>query len=186
MASKRGTIIAKKLGLIQVEIDQGTPNNGGWSFTSGGPTINSLENTERFLSWQPSNITIVWSQGKETFLFNHYSFAKEDSSSKYDGQEKLLITSVYTNSTSDAVFIDVNVPKINVNFIHNVNVTDVFITRTDETWNNAIATVHLNTLVNESQSKTLRINCALSSGNYTVKLVTANGSVFVSPSFNVP
>lgn len=77
----------EELGLVHVEIDQGTSHNGGWSFTSRDPRINERVGTEHFLSWQPSNITIVWTGGKETFLFNHYPFATLDSPSKYDDRD---------------------------------------------------------------------------------------------------
>jgi hypothetical protein len=37
-------------------------------------TIDGRAQNEFYLSWQPHEITMVWDDGKETFVFNSYPF----------------------------------------------------------------------------------------------------------------
>jgi hypothetical protein len=52
--------------------------------------------------------------------------------------------------------------------------------------NTAVETENLSIPVLEGQSATLRFNCSLASGNYTITLITAAGGCFVSPTFTIP
>jgi hypothetical protein len=94
--------------------------------------------------------------------------------------EKLNITNVYTNATQNTVFVDVisTTQKANINS----NITQAIFKDTNGT---IVEIENLSTLVLQGQSTTLRINCTLASGNYTVTLITPNGSTFVSPIFTI-
>ncbi len=68
----------EKLNNAEILIDQGTPNNGAMPFYDNA-LHNSTADGRYQKEWdqgpnQPSNITIVWDGGSETFLFNHYPF----------------------------------------------------------------------------------------------------------------
>jgi len=68
----------EELSNVEILTDQGTPYNSGQPFYNNflhNSTIDGRAQRE----WsqgphQPSNITIVWDGGSETFLFNHYPF----------------------------------------------------------------------------------------------------------------
>jgi hypothetical protein len=103
-------------------------------------------------------------------------------------QEKVTISSAFTNGTANAVFVKVKVietadptgltghPTYDVNFnyaiIKDRNGTD-------------IATTNLSIQLPKDESATLRVNCTLPSGNYTVLLETSEGGTFVSPTLTI-
>ena len=67
----------EKLKNVEILIDQGTVYNSRKLFYNHfmhNSTIDGRAQREWGTSHQPSNITIVWDGGSETFLFNHYPF----------------------------------------------------------------------------------------------------------------
>jgi hypothetical protein len=76
--------------------------------------------------------------------------------------------------------MDVTSPK--EAFIFNSNITQAIFKDTNNT---TVETENLSILVLKGQSATLRINCTLASGNYTITLLTAADGCFVSPMFTI-
>jgi hypothetical protein len=66
----------KELEKVEVHIDEGTIMNCVCGFPSfvEPKTIDGRAQNEFYLSWQPHEITMVWDDGKETFVFNSYPF----------------------------------------------------------------------------------------------------------------
>ena len=90
--------------------------------------------------------------------------------------EKLAIKSAYTNSTSNAVFLDVQSIK------EDTTINEAIIK--DNSGNN-VATAVVNTPIVQGQSSIIKIDCKLTPGNYTIVLITPRGSSFMSPSFEI-
>ncbi len=68
----------ERLNNVEILTDQGTPYNSGSPFYNDF-LYNSTGDGRAQREWcqgphQPSNITIVWDGGSETFLFNQYPF----------------------------------------------------------------------------------------------------------------
>lgn len=63
----------EELKNAEILIDQGTPNNFASPFYNPflhNSTIDGRAQKEFYVSWHPSNITMVWDGGSEIFLFN--------------------------------------------------------------------------------------------------------------------
>ena len=67
----------EKMKNVEILIDQGTLYNSGQPFYNTflhNSTIDGRAQREWSQDHQPSNVTIVWDGGSETFLFNRYPF----------------------------------------------------------------------------------------------------------------
>ncbi len=97
-------------------------------------------------------------------------------------QEEVAITNVFTNGTSNAVFVDVKVIKCDINR-NDINFTQAYIEENNGT---VAATSNLSILILQGKSATLRVNCTLPTGNYFVTLDTTEDGCFASPTFTIP
>ena len=92
-------------------------------------------------------------------------------------QEKLVIQSAFYNSAENSVILTVKSIKENIT-INNAIIKD-------SNGDALTAPISISYSILEDETKTLTVNCSISSGNYTILLLTPRGSTFVSPSFNV-
>ena len=91
--------------------------------------------------------------------------------------ERLTIQSVFVNNTENSIFLTVKSTHNNIIDVNNAIVNDAKGIN--------VAFIPLSYSIVEGETKTLIVNCTLSSGSYTVTLETSKGSSFVSPPFNV-
>jgi hypothetical protein len=92
-------------------------------------------------------------------------------------QEKLAIQSAFYNSTENSIILTVKSTKENIT-LNNAIIKD--------SNGDALASpTSISYSILEGETKNLIVNSTLSSGSYTILLITPRGSSFVSPSFNV-
>jgi hypothetical protein len=88
--------------------------------------------------------------------------------------ERLDISNIFTNSTVNAVFLNIHSVKENITLNSAITKNDL---------GNIITSEPLTFLIMEGQSATIKVDCRLSPGTYCVILTTAKGSNFVSQWF---
>lgn len=92
--------------------------------------------------------------------------------------EGLIVSSVFTNGTENAVFIEVTSQS------KDITIDGVVIKNSTGT---TVSNSQTADLVLEGETRTLRVNFnATTAGAYTVTLVTTKGNSFVSPPFTIP
>jgi hypothetical protein len=97
--------------------------------------------------------------------------------------EKLKITNAYTNATKNAIFVYVSATNSLYNSTANIESAII----KDSVGNSVVVDNNIDFSLSTGQSATVKVNYnSLTSGTYTVTLITTTGSIFVSPSFTVP
>ena len=133
---------------------------------------------KRFLLISLALITIV-AFGIVTYMYSsgYFYFYFDNTDYRPLVNEKVAFTNAYLKTST--VYLDVHSIAGNITFI------DMLIKNADGDTVNKIP--FSNSLL-EGQSKIISANFekTLTSGNYTVYLITTKGSAFVSPSFTVP
>ena len=179
----------EELKNVSLQIDPGTPTNGGSGFPSGvNPrTFDGRAQTEFYTSWQPSTIIMVWDGGRESFVFNHYPFEVERPPQPHPfNSEKVAITQVsFDKANPDTILVNV---KCLSTYLQDETIHfTVALVKNIKGEN--VADVHIpETVLGLNETTTLRITTptSLPPGNYTVTIITGCGSDFVSPSFEIP
>ena len=179
----------EELKNVYVQVDKETPTNGGTGHPSGirlgTHAIDGRAQTEFSTGRQPSNITIVWDGGGETFFFNHYPFedAEKEENSHPFPSEKVSVSQVTFDSANP------NVLQVYVKSMSNQTI--VFDSAIIKDYTNAIVNAHLQVVPNELQANAqvtlaIPLDNNFTSGTYTITLVTTRGGYFVSPRFVIP
>lgn len=126
-------------------------------------------------------IISVFAVGIFTYILLSGGFSNLQVVAPPSAYERVSITNAYTNGTKNAVFLDVTSTTKKFNF--SSTITDAIFKDTN---GKSMASEELSVLLLKGESTTLRVNCTLPSGNYTIALVTGAGGMFLSPSFFVP